>query len=285
MSQSEPQIDAGRWRSRLLVIGGLGAVTALSWLYLVRMNAGMGHGGMAHMTMPAMPPSLPAQLVAAFIMWSIMMVAMMLPTALPAVTVFGNLARRRGLQVGATTPTSLYVVGYVAAWTGYSAVAAVGQVALARAALLTPMLQSASIALSAVILLAAGAFQFTSLKDACLSKCRTPFAYFLAEWRDGKAGALRLGSQAWQLLRRLLLGADGGDVRGRRHEPRLDGGADTVRARRETGAGALAISSRGRYRAGAVGSGCRGLAHSVGLSVILQDRPPPGSFHLPDILC
>jgi predicted metal-binding membrane protein len=193
MSQSETQIDAGRWRSRLLVIGGLGAVTALSWLYLVRMNAGMGHGGMAHMAMPAMAPSLPAQLVAAFIMWSIMMVAMMLPTALPAVAVFGNLARRRALQVGATTPTGLYVVGYVAAWTGYSAVAAVGQVALARAALLTPMLESASVALSAVILLTAGAFQFTALKDACLSKCRTPFAYFLAEWRDGKAGALRLG--------------------------------------------------------------------------------------------
>jgi predicted metal-binding membrane protein len=118
---------------------------------------------------------------------------MMLPTALPAATVFGNLARRRGAQIGSTSSTALFAAGYIAAWTGYSAVAAVGQVALARAALLTPMLQSASIALSAVILLAAGAFQFTSLKGACLTKCRTPLAFFLAEWRDGKAGALLLG--------------------------------------------------------------------------------------------
>lgn len=121
------------------------------------------------------------------------MVAMMLPTALPAVTVFGNLARRRSAQTGSASPTAVFAAGYIVAWTGYAAVAAVGQVALARAALLTPMLQSASIALSAAILLTAGAFQFTAFKDACLTKCRTPLAFFLAEWRDGKAGALVLG--------------------------------------------------------------------------------------------
>ncbi len=186
------QIDAGRWRSRLLAVGALGAIIALSWLYLVRMNAGMSHMAMPA-KMPAMAPSLPEQFLAAAVMWSIMMVAMMLPTALPAVTVFGNLARRRAMQTHAIAPTSLFVVGYIAAWTAYSVVAAAGQIALARAALLTPMLESASVVLSAVILLTAGAFQFTAFKDACLTKCRTPFAFFLAEWRDGKAGALILG--------------------------------------------------------------------------------------------
>ena len=152
-----------------------------------------GHG-MAAMAMPAIPPSLPAQFLAAAVMWSIMMVAMMLPTALPAVAIFDNLAQRRAVQTGAAAvSTSLYVVGYVAAWTAYSLVAAGGQIALSRAALLTPMLESASLVLSAVILLTAGAFQFSALKDACLSKCRTPFAFFLAEWRDGAAGALRVG--------------------------------------------------------------------------------------------
>ncbi len=182
------QIDAGRWRDRLLALGGLIVVIGLSWFYLVRMNADMGF-----MAMPGSTPGLPEQLFAAFIMWSVMMLAMMLPTALPAVTVFGNLTQRRSLQIGSTSPTTLFVVGYVAAWTGYAGMAALAQVALSRAALLTPMLQSASIALSAAILLAAGAFQFTSLKDACLTKCRSPLAFFLAEWRDGKAGALVLG--------------------------------------------------------------------------------------------
>lgn len=188
-------IGAGRWRDHLLVFGGLGAVTALSWVYLMRMNAGMTYGGcMTAMIMPTTPSSLPAQVLAASVMWSIMMVAMMLPTALPAVSVFDNLARRRVAQTNtAAAPTNFYVVGYIAAWTAYSAVAAAGQIALSRAALLTPMLESTSVVLSALILLSAGAFQFTAFKDVCLSKCRVPLAFFLAEWRDGKIGALQVG--------------------------------------------------------------------------------------------
>jgi predicted metal-binding membrane protein len=93
----------------------------------------------------------------------------------------------------AAASTGLYAAGYIAAWMLYSLLAAAGQVAMSRAALLTPMLETASLALSAVIHLTAGLFQFTAFKDACLSKCRTPFAYFLAEWRDGAAGALRVG--------------------------------------------------------------------------------------------
>lgn len=192
MSRFDIQINAGRWRDRLPALGGLTTVIALSWLYLVRMNAGMSHMAMPA-TLPTMVPRVPEQLLAAFIMWSVMMVAMMLPTALPAVTMFGNLSRRRSAQTGSASPIALFAAGYVAAWTGYAAMAAVGQVALACAALLSPMLQSASVMLSAVILLTAGAFQFTTFKDACLTKCRTPLAFFLAEWRDGKAGALVLG--------------------------------------------------------------------------------------------
>jgi predicted metal-binding membrane protein len=192
--QADTPIDGGRWRGRLLAAGGLGTLVGLSWLYLVHMNTGMTQGhGMQSMAMPAMSPNLSAQFIAAFVMWSVMMVAMMLPSALPAVTMFGDLARRRAAQTGTAAPPGLFVLGYVMAWTGYSVAAAAGQIALARSALLTPMLQSASVALSAVILLTAGAFQFTSFKDACLSKCRTPLAFFLAEWRDGKTGALRLG--------------------------------------------------------------------------------------------
>lgn len=167
-------------------MGGFAVVIALGWLYLVRMNVGM-----THMIMPAMTPGLGEQLVSAFIMWSVMMVAMMLPSELPAAAMFEGLARRRNPHASAAG--LFYGAGYAAAWVGYSAVAAVWQVALSRAVLLTPMLQSASVVLSAVILLGAGAFQFTSFKDACLTRCRTPLAFFLAEWRDGNRGALILG--------------------------------------------------------------------------------------------
>ena len=186
---------AGRWRDRLLALAIVGAITALSWLYLLRMIAAMPHGagGMARMVMPAMAPGMTEQLGPAVLMWSVMMVAMMLPTALPAVTVFDGLSRRRAPRGRPAVTTGLFIAGYLAVWTGYSVVAAAGQVALSHAALLTPMLKSTSQALSVAILLAAGAFQFTALKQMCVTQCRTPFAFFLAEWRDGNTGALVLG--------------------------------------------------------------------------------------------
>jgi predicted metal-binding membrane protein len=184
-----------RWRGRLLALALVGAIAASSWLYLIRANAVMPHApsGMGHMMMPAASLGLVDQFIAAAIMWSIMMAAMMLPTALPAVTVFEQLAHRRAPHSRSILPTGLFIAGYLAVWTGYSMVAAAGQVTLTHAALLTPMLTSTSQVLSVAILLAAGAFQFTALKQMCVTQCRTPFAFFLAEWRDGKTGALVLG--------------------------------------------------------------------------------------------
>lgn len=188
-------LGAGRWRDRLLALVIISAITALGWLYLVRMNAAMpnDHGGMGQMIMPTMMPDMTEQLVSAAVVWSIMMVAMMLPTALPAVMVFDGLSRRRVPHGQPAVSTGLFIAGYLAVWTGYSVLAAAGQVALSHAALLTPMLKSTSQALSVAILLAAGGFQFTALKAMCVTQCRTPFAFFLAEWRDGKTGALVLG--------------------------------------------------------------------------------------------
>jgi predicted metal-binding membrane protein len=186
-------LGAGRWRERLLALAIVGAISALSWLYLVQMNAAMPHGDMAHMMMPAVTRGMAEQLITATVMWSIMMAAMMLPTALPAVMIFDGLSRRRAPHGRPAVSTGFFIAGYLAVWTGYSAVAAAGQVALSHAALLTPMLKSTSQVLSVAILLAAGAFQFTALKKNCVSKCRTPFAFFLAEWRDGNGGAFALG--------------------------------------------------------------------------------------------
>ncbi len=120
---------------------------------------------------------------------------MMLPTAVPAIDVFGSFARKRRSAIGSGPATSLFVLGYVAVWTAYSVFAAAGQVALSRASLLAPTLQSTSAVLSVALLLLAGTFQFTSFKDACLTQCRSPFPFFLAKWRDGDFAALVLGMQ------------------------------------------------------------------------------------------
>jgi predicted metal-binding membrane protein len=176
-------------------MGSLIAVIALSWLYLARMNMPRNGGGIICMATPGMAGAPLEQFTAAFLIWTVMMVAMMLPTAVPAIDVFGSFARKRMSAIGSTPATSLFVLGYVAVWTVYSVFAAAGQVALSRASLLAPALQSTSVVLSVALLLLAGTFQFTSFKDACLTQCRSPFPFFLAKWRDGDLAAFVLGMQ------------------------------------------------------------------------------------------
>jgi predicted metal-binding membrane protein len=182
-------------RDRILAMGSLIAVIALSWLYLARMNMSRNGGGIIYMAMPGMAGAPLEQFTAAFLIWTVMMVAMMLPTAVRAIDVFGSFARKRTSAIGSAPATSLFVLGYVAVWTAYSVVAAAGQVALSRASLLAPTLQSTSVVLSVALLLVAGTFQFTSFKDACLTQCRSPFPFFLAKWRDGDLSAFVLGMQ------------------------------------------------------------------------------------------
>lgn len=180
------------WRGRAPVWIGIVAIVALSWAYLTRLQVGMSvmTSAMRHHPMP-MPEQ--SELTSAFLMWTIMMVAMMVPTTAQSLSVFMALTTRRSPHRSLNLAAGSFVSGYVAAWTGYSALAATSQVELARAAFFTPMVQSTSLALSAFILLAAGLFQFAPLKQACLAKCRTPLGFFLAEWRDGAAGAFAMG--------------------------------------------------------------------------------------------
>lgn len=186
---------------RAAVWVGMAAIFVLGWFYMLRMNASMS--AMYGMRMPdsmamgggmAMPAAAGlAALVMVFAMWAVMMAAMMLPSTVPAVSVFMMLAGRRS---GATSPgrmTVMFVAGYALAWLGFCVPAALAQWGLSRAALLTPMGESTSGAISATILVAAGLFQFSPLKSACISKCRTPFAFLMHEWRDGAAGALVVG--------------------------------------------------------------------------------------------
>ena len=182
-------------RDRMLAMGSLVAVTALCWLYLARMTMARDEGGVICTATPGMAGTPLEQFAAAFLIWTVMMVAMMLPTAVRSVDVFAIFARKRMSAIGSAPATSLFMLGYVAVWTAYSLFAATGQVAISRASLLAPELRSTSIVLSIALLLLAGTFQFTSLKDACLTQCRSPFPFFLAKWRDGELAAFVLGMQ------------------------------------------------------------------------------------------
>ncbi len=174
---------------------GMVAIVAFSWVYLVRMGGSMAAmGGVSAHAGMVMDDLGANTLVAVFAMWAVMMMAMMLPTVAPSALVFSTLAARRDPLHGSSV-IAIYVAAYTTTWIAFAAPAALTQWALTQSLLLDPMARSTSALLSAAILLGAGLYQFTPLKTACLSKCRSPLAFFVAKWRDGPAGALVLGLQ------------------------------------------------------------------------------------------
>jgi predicted metal-binding membrane protein len=133
-------------------------------------------------------------------MWAIMSAAMMAPTALPAIATYEDLG-----VAGAEARFAPLVGGYLAVWLGFSILAAAAQLALFNVGLLDPFGSSLSTGLSAALLALAGVYQFTPLKEACLSKCRAPMMFFMQHfdegpWRNGlRLGAVCLGC-CWALM-------------------------------------------------------------------------------------
>jgi predicted metal-binding membrane protein len=128
-----------------------------------------------------------------FVMWTVMMVAMMVPSTTPMVLMFASINRRRDERLDPIAPAGMFLLGYIVAWAWYSAFATLGQWGLHSAALLSPTMVSSSPILGGVLLLAAGIFQFTPLKYACLNRCRSPLGFLLNEWREGIRGAFIMG--------------------------------------------------------------------------------------------
>ena len=130
-----------------------------------------------------------------FAMWCVMMAGMMLPSAAPMTLTFATVNARRRERGSAYVPTALFVAGYLLAWTAFSFAATAAQWALERAALMTPMMRTSSPLLGALLFLAAGVYQLTPLKRACLKRCRSPLSFVLQHWREGPVGALRMGAE------------------------------------------------------------------------------------------
>ncbi len=123
---------------------------------------------------------------------------MMLPSATPRLLLFHTLQRnRRERGTGAASPgvrVAAFVLGYLLVWTAFSVAAALAQWLLHRGLLVSPAMASASPWLSGGLLVTAGAFQLTPLKDACVGRCRSPLSFLTSHWREGTAGALRMGA-------------------------------------------------------------------------------------------
>jgi predicted metal-binding membrane protein len=157
--------------------------------------AGMDMAGMdmAGVEMPGLHEWEVTTVLLLFMMWAVMMVAMMVPSAAPMILTFLTVNRRRQATTRPLVPVGIFLLGYLAVWTAYSAVATLAQWGLHEAALLSSTMAATSPVLSGGLLLAAGVFQWTPLKRACLKGCRSPLSFLMSEWRDGTAGAFVMG--------------------------------------------------------------------------------------------
>lgn len=132
-------------------------------------------------------------LAVSFLMWAAMSAAMMLPSAAPMVVTYAEIADTAARKGEPIVSPLILIAGYLTVWLLFSIAAAALQLMLQAYTLASAAGQLTSPYLAAALLCGAGLYQFSALKQACLAKCRRPFTFFLANWRDTASGVLKLG--------------------------------------------------------------------------------------------
>jgi predicted metal-binding membrane protein len=186
-------------RDRVLIAACIALVTILAWAYLIHLSRQMAaamsdDAMMAEMGMATAMEWRASDVLFTFAMWTVMMVGMMAGAALPVLLLFASASAARGTR-SATAAVSIFGLGYFAVWTAFSAAAALLQFALHQAAILSPAMAASSPRVAGVILVAAGVYQLTPVKGACLTHCRSPLGFLIANWRDGRLGAFHMGAR------------------------------------------------------------------------------------------
>jgi predicted metal-binding membrane protein len=222
-------------RDRAIVVAALVAVVVLAWLGLLLGVAGMsgagsmGKGMTSSTSMAAMPGmdampgmAMPAAAAATStahavelaLMWAVMMAAMMLPGAAPMILFYTKISGERAAGRQGVGSSGLFALGYLIVWFVFSGAAVLLQLAFERYALVSPAMRTTSAALAGVVLIAAGVYQLTPAKRACLRHCRSPLEFVMLHWRPGARGALAMGLRhgaycvgcCWLLMLLLFVG-------------------------------------------------------------------------------
>jgi len=213
-----PPLERLLRRDKAITIASLFVLWVITWVYTAT-GAGLGMSAwdMTTLTlwpqhdtavpMPPMPgmedmPSMAttwglgvwALMVA---MWWTMMIAMMTPSAAPTILLYAHAhrhAQAQGQVKESRAPTGAFVAGYFLVWLGFSIVATALQHVLQNAGIVSPMSMGSQVRwVSGAVVIAAGLYQMSPLKNACLSHCRSPAEFLSRNWRPGALGALRLG--------------------------------------------------------------------------------------------
>lgn len=201
---SDAAVESLFRRDSLAVAGALSALILLAWFaLLLGAGTGMDPVAMSGWILPIdVPASLsgdwtPAYWLIVFFMWAAMMVAMMLPSASPTVLLYARLireasSRRQAAEDGAGRVT-VFASAYLLVWGLFSLIAAVLQWGLEHFGAMSALMNARVVPLAGGLLIAAGLYQLTPLKAACLKHCRGPAHFIAAHWRPGLDGAFRMG--------------------------------------------------------------------------------------------
>ncbi len=183
-------------QDKIIVITGLLTVAALGWIYMFYMAWAMEN---MHLVDIWMPPRggertwTAWDFILLFLMWLTMMLAMMTPTAAPMVMMFTTVNKQKKVRQQPYVSTFIFLAGYLVAWAIFSIVASAIQWPLHENGLLNPMMNSRSYLMSGGILILAGLYQWTPMKNVCLEHCRTPLGFLMTAWKDGNFGAFKMG--------------------------------------------------------------------------------------------
>lgn len=201
------------WKNeRGVVLAALVVLSALAWWYTIYLANTMNCCLFAAKN--AWPFWSLQQFGAMLVMWVVMMVAMMVPTITPMVLVFVMVNRKRHEQEKPYVPTGFFVLGYLIVWTFFSLLMTLLQEWLQMSALISAHMVLNNHIINGSILMLAGIFQWTPLKNKCLTHCRSPFDFIMTDWRDGAGGAVMMGLRhgtfclgcCWLLMLLLFVG-------------------------------------------------------------------------------
>ena len=175
-----------------LILGVLIALSVVAWTVTVWQMGGMGFGWVTGSMTMGRPFSIVNALVYVGV-WGVMMVAMMFPAVAPVAGLFAGLTRQKTGQRQKIAPVWIFVSGYAVLWTLTGGVGYAADLGVQRLPGRFPVLQTHAAQIGGGLLIAAGAYQLTPLKNRCLDHCRSPFGFLMASWRDGYVGAFRMG--------------------------------------------------------------------------------------------
>ena len=213
-------------RDRIVVMLALTLLTALAWSYLLWLSADMSMAGMdmigvrmipsgMGLMIPAQMPWRAMEFAFVFAMWTVMMVGMMTPSAVPMILMYARVGRETEPQGAPLSATVWFAAGYFLVWTAFALLATFVQWAFERTAVLDSAMASTSNVVGGLLFIAAGSFQWTRLKDVCLTQCQKPFAFLMTHggFRSDAPGSLMLGLRhgaycvgcCWALMSVLLV--------------------------------------------------------------------------------